>query len=60
MIGALHALQRLHNPAVAAADARRAQSFQSLKISGPRGFMALFATHPPIEERIARLESGAN
>jgi heat shock protein HtpX len=59
MIGALHALQRLYNPALAAAEVQRAQSFQSLKISGPRGFMALFATHPPIEERIARLESGA-
>lgn len=60
MVGALQALQRLHDPALAAAEAHRAQSFQSLKISGPRGFMALFATHPPIEERIARLESGAS
>jgi len=45
---------------VAAAEAQRAQAFQSLKISGhPGGLMALFATHPPLEERIARLEQGA-
>lgn len=60
MVGALRALQRMHNPEVAAAEAHRAQSFQSLKISGQRGgFMALFATHPPLEERIARLENSS-
>jgi heat shock protein HtpX len=59
MINALHALARLHNPEVAAAEAHRAQAFQSLKISGQSsGLMALLATHPPIEERIARLEQG--
>jgi heat shock protein HtpX len=59
MINALHALGRLHNPQVAAAEAQQAQSFQSLKISGQTGgLMALFATHPPIEQRIARLEQG--
>jgi heat shock protein HtpX len=59
MIGALQALQRLYDPAVAEAEARQAQSFQSLKISDQhRGFLALFATHPPLEERIARLEKG--
>ena len=59
MINALQVLGRLHDPEVAAAEAHRAQAFQSLKISGPRGgFMALLATHPPIEERIARLEQG--
>jgi heat shock protein HtpX len=57
MINALQALARLHDPELAAAEAHRAPSFQSLKISGPPGgWMALFATHPPIEERIARLE----
>ena len=59
MINALHALARLHEPEVAAAEAQHAQAFQSLKISGQRGgFLRLLATHPPIEERIARLEQG--
>lgn len=35
-------------------------SLATLKISGKsRGFMALFASHPPLEERIARLQSGS-
>ena len=57
MIAALRALARLHNPEIAAAEAQHAQSFQSLKISGSSSYLRLFATHPPIEERIARLES---
>ena len=56
MIDALHALGRLHDPEIAAAEAGHAQSFQSLKISGQGGFLALLSTHPPLEERIARLE----
>jgi heat shock protein HtpX len=60
MIDALRALRQLHNPEVAAAEASRAQAFQSLKISGQAGgLMALFATHPPLDLRIARLEQGA-
>jgi len=60
MINALRALRRLYDPDLAAAEAKRAQAFQSLKISGKRGgFFALFATHPPLEKRIARLEQGA-
>ena len=60
MINALRALRRLHDPEVAAAEAQHAQAFQSLKISGPpTGWLALLATHPPIEQRIARLEQGA-
>ncbi|MGD0258416.1 MAG: protease HtpX [Verrucomicrobiota bacterium] len=60
MINALRALRRLHDPEVAAAEAQRAQAFQSLKISGqPSGWLALLATHPPLEQRIARLEQGA-
>jgi heat shock protein HtpX len=60
MINALRALRRLHDPEVAAAEASRAQAFQSLKISGQTsGLLALFATHPPLEQRIARLEQGA-
>jgi len=59
MINALRALGA-NDPEIAAAEAARAPSFQSLKISGRRGgFMALFADHPPLEERIARLEQGA-
>jgi heat shock protein HtpX len=57
MINALRALRRLHDPALAAAEAQHSQAFQSLKISGQSSsFMALLATHPPIEERLARLE----
>jgi heat shock protein HtpX len=57
MIGALRALQRLHDPEAAQAAASQAQGFQSLKISGHSGGLALlFASHPPLEDRIARLE----
>jgi Zn-dependent protease with chaperone function len=49
----------MYEPEVANAEAGRAPSFQALKISGRHsGFMALFADHPPLEERIARLEHG--
>ena len=58
MVNALRALGRHHDPEVAAAEAEHAQAFQSLKISGQRGILSLLATHPPIEERIARLEQG--
>ncbi|HWQ91333.1 MAG TPA: protease HtpX [Clostridia bacterium] len=59
MIGALRALQRLHNPEAAAADAHHNQAFQSFKISGARvGIYALFSSHPPLEQRIARLQQG--
>lgn len=58
MIDALRALKRLYEPEAARADSHHSQAFQSLKISGqPGGLMALFSTHPPIEQRIARLES---
>src|SRR5437667_2628164 len=54
MIGALEALRRVHEtPAIAAAG--QADSFQTLKISGKPGH--LFATHPPHQERIARLKN---
>lgn len=53
MIQALAKLQT-----VSAIEDPRAQnsSFQAFKISSKRGMLYLFATHPPLEERIARLE----
>ncbi len=54
MIKALEALQST----VAYADLTHKEALATLKISGkPSGFFALFATHPPLEERIARLKS---
>lgn len=55
MIGALQSLQRVFgkdtDPEAPAA------SLATLKISGkPSGFMALLSTHPPLEQRIARLQ----
>lgn len=55
MVAALESLQRMqqvHDPLTAK------PSFQSFKISTPKksGFMTLFATHPPLEERIHRLQ----
>ncbi len=59
MINALRALAALNEPEVVAAEAQQHQAFQALKIAGTRsGLAMLFATHPPIEERIARLERG--
>lgn len=58
MIDALRALGRLYDPQIAAAEARNSKAFQSLKISSHRGGLAaLFATHPPLEQRIARLQN---
>ena len=54
MIGALEALRHT----IAYADLTNKGSLATLKISGkPKGFFALFATHPPLEERIARLKA---
>lgn len=58
MISALHALQAYHERGLDQAG-KQQPAFQSLKISGStNAFLSLFATHPPLEERIARLEQG--
>lgn len=55
MGGALRALQRIYDPQLASEGAT--SGIQALKISGKSGgFLALFSTHPPLEERIAHLE----
>ncbi len=36
----------------------RAPALASFKISGAKGFMAMFSTHPPLEVRIAALRQG--
>jgi heat shock protein HtpX len=60
MIGALRALQRLQDPEAIQVESQQHPAFQALKISGPGGgFARLFASHPPLEERIARLEQGS-
>jgi heat shock protein HtpX len=55
MVGALQSLQRVFGKDV---DPNQGpSSVATLKISGkPSGFMALLSTHPPLEERIARLQ----
>lgn len=55
MIRALEKLKRTYDDI----DTSSQPAVQSLKISGrPSGLMALFASHPPLDERIARLQSG--
>ncbi|MBK5929921.1 protease HtpX [Halochromatium salexigens] len=54
MIAALRALQRVHEP-----QDLPAGEFAAFGISGEiaQGFMALFASHPPLAQRIAALEA---
>jgi len=55
MIRALEALRRTYDDV----DPNAQPAVQNLKITGrPHGLMALFASHPPLEERIARLQAG--
>lgn len=54
MIAALEALQRTYD----VVDSRAQPAAQTMKISSkPHGIWMLFATHPPLEERIARLRN---
>ena len=54
MISALRGLQRVYEQTI---EDKHAPSLNTLKISGKtNGMMRLFASHPPLEERIARLE----
>jgi heat shock protein HtpX len=52
MIGALQRLKQTHE----LVDTRQA-SLATLKIAGGKSFMALISTHPPLQDRIAALES---
>jgi heat shock protein HtpX len=57
MISALRVLQAVHESGADLAGPQK-PAFQALKISGQTGgLLALFASHPPLEERIARLEN---
>ena len=51
------ALQRLRTT-VEAVDNSQSPAMAAFKISNKGGFLALFSTHPPLEERIARLKKG--
>jgi heat shock protein HtpX len=54
MVGALQALQRFYERG---AEDTRGAALSTLKISGHGGMFALLSTHPPLEERIARLQA---
>ncbi len=54
MITALQSLERVSK--IHDEEAPRSTAFQALMISSPGGFLKLFASHPPLPERIARLE----
>jgi heat shock protein HtpX len=57
MLSALKTLQAVHEGGADMAGTQK-PSFQALMISGKAGgLLALFASHPPLEERIARLEN---
>lgn len=54
MIAALHRLQTNHQ----LVDTAHPQ-LATMKISGANSFMALFSTHPPLDKRIAALQTGS-
>jgi heat shock protein HtpX len=53
MIGALEALRRVHSPT---ALPEKMQAF-GIRSGPPQGWQKLFMSHPPLEERIAALNS---
>jgi len=58
MISALQALQRVYEPTPQDSPGQQPAAVQSLKISGKQGGrLSLFASHPSLDERIARLEA---
>ena len=57
MLSALRRLKSIHEAGADLAGPQK-PAVQALKISGRTGgFLALFASHPPLDERIARLEN---
>lgn len=54
MIGALRTLQKASEIKDPSVDQ---PAFQAFKISSPGGFMKMFATHPPLEDRIAAIKN---
>lgn len=57
MIGALRALQRVYGSLEGEPGSNASPTVQTLQISGKtRSWLQLFATHPPLEQRIEALE----
>ena len=55
MIRALQALERVHSIRDPQTDQ---PAYQAMKISNGKSMLRWFASHPPLEQRIARLEKG--